>query len=185
MRRGFAPASEPPPPSNVGRVSLLPGGRAALDEMARRVIDQNLYMVLGTLDLDGQPRLSPVFYTAAGYRDFYWVSVPDAHHSRNVAERAAVRLVVFDSSLRPAETEAVYVTATARIVPADELADVVDEAFRTDGGAVRFTPDDLRGDASLRLYVARASSYEVHVRGRHPTHGRGYDSRQAADPTRR
>lgn len=166
-------------------MSTLPGGRADLDEMARRVIDGNLYLVLGTLDPDGQPRLSPVFYTAARYRDFYWVSVPDAHHSRNVAERPTVRLVVFDSSLRPAETEAVYVTATARIVPEDELADVVDEAFRPDGGAVRFTPDDLRGDAPLRLYVARASAYEVHVRGRHPTHGRGFDSRQAADPTSR
>ena len=159
-------------------------GRAVLDEMARRVIDQNLYMVLGTLDPDGQPRLSPVFYTAARYQDFYWVSRPDAHHSRNVAERPDVRIVVFDSSLLPSATEAVYVTASARAVPEAELTAVVDEAFRTDGGAVRFTPDDLRGDAALRLYVARATAYEVHVRGRHPTHGRGYDSRQSADPMR-
>jgi hypothetical protein len=166
-------------------VTTLRGGRAELDEMARRVLDRNLYMVLGTLDPDGQPRLSPVFYTAARYRDFYWVSVPESHHSRNVAERPEVRLVVFDSSLRPAETEAVYVTATAREVPDDQLEDVVGEAFRTDGGARRFTPDDLRVDAGLRLYVAHASSYEVHVRGRHPTHGRGYDSRQTADPSGR
>jgi hypothetical protein len=157
--------------------------QSVLDEMARRVIDRNLYMVLGTLDPDGQPRLSPVFYTAARYQDFYWVSVPDAHHSHNVAQRPDVRIVVFDSSLLPSATEAVYITAAARAVPEDVLAAVVDEAFRTDGGAVRFTPDDLRGDAALRLYVARATAYEVHVRGRHPTHGRGYDSRQSADPT--
>jgi hypothetical protein len=93
------------------------------------------------------------------------VSVPDSHHSRNVAERPDVRIVVFDSSLVPGETEAVYVTASARMVPRAELADVVDEAFRTDGGAVRFTPDDLSGDAALRLFVARATSFEVHVRG--------------------
>jgi hypothetical protein len=159
------------------------GGRAVLDEMARRVIDRNLYLVLGTVDPDGQPRLSPVFYTAARYQDFYWVSLPGAHHSRNVAERPDVRIVVFDSSLLPSATEAVYITAMAMAVPDDELAGVVDEAFRTDGGAVRFTPDDLRGDAALRLYVAHATAYEVHVRGRHPTHGRGYDSRQPADPT--
>ena len=156
--------------------------RAVLDEMARRVIDRNLYMVLGTLDPDGQPRLSPVFFTAARYEDFYWVSVPDSHHSRNVAERPDVRIVVFDSSQVPGETEAVYITATARIIPREQLADVVDEAFRTAGGAARFTPDDLSGDAALRLFVARATSFEVHVRGRHPTHGRGYDSRQMADP---
>jgi hypothetical protein len=163
----------------------MTGGRTELDAMARRVIDRNLYMVLGTLEPDGQPRLSPVFYTAARYRDFYWVSQPGSHHSRNVAERPEVRLVVFDSSLPPAETEAVYITATAHEVPEEELPDVVDEAFRTDGQGIRFTPEELRGDAALRLYVARATAYEVHVRGRHPTLGRGYDSRQPADPTTR
>lgn len=163
-------------------MSTLPSGRAALDEMARRVIDGNTYLVLGTLDPDGQPRLSPVFYTAAGYRDFYWVSVPEAHHSGNVAERPDVRLVIFDSRLPPGAGEAVYITATAHEVPQEELADAVGEAFRTDAGT-SFTVDELSGDARLRLYVARAMAYEVHVRGTHPTHGRGYDSRQAADPT--
>jgi hypothetical protein len=165
-------------------VSTLPSARAVLDEMARRVIDHNLYMVLGTLDPDGQPRLSPVYFTAARYEDFYWVSLPESHHSGNVAERPEVRIVVFDSSSLPGASEAVYVSATARMVADEELPSVVDEAFRTAGGAVRFTADDLRGDARLRLFVAHATSYEVHVRGGHPTHGRGYDSRQSADPRR-
>ena len=168
--------------SSVTAVSTVPSGRAALDEMARRVIDGNTYMVLGTLDPDGQPRLSPVFFTAARYRDFYWVSLPEAHHSRNVAERAEIRLVIFDSTLPPGEGEAVYVSATAREVPEAELPDVLGEAFRSDAGT-QFPPEELSGDARLRLYVARATAYEVHVPGGHPTHGRGYDSRQAADPT--
>jgi hypothetical protein len=164
-------------------MSTLPSGRATLDETARRVIDGNTYMVLGTLDPDGQPRLSPVFYTAARYRDFYWVSVSESHHSQNVAQRPDVRIVVFDSRRPPGEGEAVYVTATAQEVPEAQLPDVVGEAFRTDAGT-QFTPEELSGDARLRLYVAQAASFEVHVPGGHPTHGRGYDSRQAADPTR-
>ena len=163
-------------------MSTLPSGRAPLDEMARRVIDGNTYMVLATLDPDGQPRLSPVFYTPARYRDFYWVSVPNSHHSRNLAERPEVRVVIFDSRSRPGESEAVYITANVREIPKDELPDVVGEAFRTDVGT-QFTPEELSGEGRLRLYVARATAYEVHVRGRYPTHGRGYDSRQAADPT--
>lgn len=178
---GFAGVGEPPP-SSVTAVSTSPRARAALDEMARRVIDGNTYMVLGTLDPDGQPRLSPVFYTSARYRDFYWVSVPDSHHSRNLAERPEVRVVIFDSRSRPGESEAVYITATAREVPEETLLHVVGEAFRTDAGT-QFAPEELSGDARLRLYVARATAYEVHVRGSHPSHGRGYDSRQAADPT--
>jgi hypothetical protein len=46
-------------------------GHPELNAMARRVIDSNHYMVLGTLDRDGGPRLSPVYYTAARYIDFY------------------------------------------------------------------------------------------------------------------
>jgi hypothetical protein len=60
---------------------------AELRDMARRVIDHNRYLVLGTIEPSGAPRLSPVFYTPAGYRDFYWVSSPAARHSRNLAER--------------------------------------------------------------------------------------------------
>ena len=52
-----------------------------LSEMARHVIDTNSYLTLGTTEPDGRPRLSPVYYTHVGYRDFYWVSSPEAHHS--------------------------------------------------------------------------------------------------------
>jgi nitroimidazol reductase NimA-like FMN-containing flavoprotein (pyridoxamine 5'-phosphate oxidase superfamily) len=68
------------------------------DATARRVIDANHDMTLGTLDADGRPRLSPVYYTAARYSDFYWVSSPQAHHSRNLIEHREVELVILDST---------------------------------------------------------------------------------------
>jgi nitroimidazol reductase NimA-like FMN-containing flavoprotein (pyridoxamine 5'-phosphate oxidase superfamily) len=154
-----------------------------LDAMARRVVDSNHYMVLGTLDRDGRPRLSPVYYTAARYVDFYWLSSPDAHHSQNLTERPAVEIVIFDSTAYVGEGEAVYLAATARPIRDDELAAVCPEAFRTTAGARRAEPEQLRGDAPLRLYVAHATSCEVHVPGRHPVHGRGVDTRRQADPT--
>jgi len=150
--------------------------------MARRVIDANHYMTLGTRDPDGRPRLSPVYYTAARYTDFYWLSSPEAHHSRNLLERAGIEIVIFDSTAEVGAGEAVYLGATARPVPDDELDAVVPEAFRARAGARRFEPDELRGSASLRLYVAHVTSWEVHVAGRHPVHGRGADTRQPADP---
>jgi Pyridoxamine 5'-phosphate oxidase len=140
--------------------------------------------VLGTVEPDGSPRLSPVYFTPARYRDFYWVSSPDARHSHNVRERPDVRIVVFDSSTPPGRSEAAYITATAREVPAEELAGVVDEAFDPENrGGRRFEPAELTGDAELRLYVATATAYDVHVRGSHPTHGTGIDRRVATDPT--
>src|SRR4029079_11023331 len=61
--------------------------QAELNAMARRVIDANHYMTLATQDADGRPRLSPLYYTCARYSDFYWVSSPTAHHSRNLGSR--------------------------------------------------------------------------------------------------
>src|SRR6202007_3362862 len=121
-----------------------------LNAMARRVIDANHYMTLATTDPDCRPRLSPVYYTPARYSDFYWVSSPDAQHSRNLAERPEAEIVIFDSTAPAGHGEAVYITAIAETVPDDELEAACPEAFSTAAGARRFTPADLR-DGALRL----------------------------------
>jgi hypothetical protein len=140
-------------------------------------------MTLATRDPDGRPRLSPAYYTAARYTDFYWLSSPRALHSRNLTERPEVEIVIFDSTAYVGQGEAVYLAASARLVPDDELEATYSEAFRTRAGGRRFEPDELRGSAPLRLYVASVTVCEVHVLGRHPVHGRGVDTRQPADPT--
>ena len=164
------------------RSGPLTGGYPDLNAMARRVIDAGHYMTLGTTDPDGRPRLSPVYYTPARYSDFYWVSSPGAQHSRNLAERPEAEIVIFDSTAPAGQGEAVYIHATVRAIPDDELEAVCPEAFRTTAGARPFTPDDLRGGA-LRLYAAHTRSCEVHVAAHHPGHGHGIDTRQPADPT--
>lgn len=155
----------------------------SLDAMARSVIDGNRYLTLGTRDAAGRPRLSPVYYTPARYTDFYWVSSPDARHSRNVAEQPDVEIVIFDSTAEIGKGRAVYLSATARQIGEDELAAVCPEAFRTTSGEPRFEPAELRGAELLRLYVAHMTSCEVHVPGGYPVYGRALDSRQPADPT--
>src|SRR5829696_2251904 len=125
----------------------LPGGSCELDAMARRVSEGNRYMTLGTVEPDGAPRLSPVYYTPARHTDFYWVSSPEARHSRNIAVRPQVRIVIFDSTAPIGEGEAVYLSALARSVGADELERVRGEAFRACGGARAFAPEELREPA--------------------------------------
>lgn len=148
--------------------------------MARDVIDSNRYMVLGTTEPDGRPRVSPVYFTHNGYRDFYWVSGPDAHHSHNVRERSDVAIVIYDSTAAVGEGRAVYLTARAHEVPEEDLPARVAVAWATipPGGARAFDPEELRGEADLRLYVARATRHEVHIRGGDPTYGTGIDTRR-------
>jgi Pyridoxamine 5'-phosphate oxidase len=70
-------------------------------------------MTLGTADETGRPWASPVYFAHADYREFVWVSKPGARHSRNIAARPEVGIVVFDSHA-PIETGGgVYMSATA------------------------------------------------------------------------
>lgn len=150
-----------------------------LAEQARSVIDTNRYMVLGTTEPDGRPRVSPVYFTHVGYREFYWVSSPDAHHSQNVAERPDVAIVVFDSTAPVGKGQAVYMSARAAAVADDELPERCDAAFAdVSKGGRRFEPDELSGDADLRLYRAEVTSHEVHIRGGDPEYGTGIDTRR-------
>ncbi len=81
---------------------------------ARAVIDANRYMTLGTADESGHPWVTPVWFAPAGYREFFWVSSPAARHSRNIAVRPEVSIVIFDSQVPVGSAAAVYMTAVAR-----------------------------------------------------------------------
>ncbi len=69
--------------------------------MGRDVLDQIRYVVLGTIDDDGRPRVSPVYFTAHRYADLYWVSHPGTHHSINLARDNRATGVVYDSTVAP------------------------------------------------------------------------------------
>jgi nitroimidazol reductase NimA-like FMN-containing flavoprotein (pyridoxamine 5'-phosphate oxidase superfamily) len=153
-----------------------------LTDRAASTVARNRYLVLGTTDDDGRSRVSPVYFTHADHRDYYWVSSPDSHHSRNLAARPEVSFVIFDSSITPAEgPQAVYVDAVAAEVAEADLAEHCARAFahpRGDDGARPFTPEELSGVAPLRLYRATAMRHQVHVRGGDRTYGRGTDHRE-------
>ncbi len=84
-----------------------------LDAHARALIDANLYVVLGTADADGTPWVSPVYFATADYTELYWTSADDAAHSRNIARRPQVSMVIFDSQVPTYHGRAVYLSATA------------------------------------------------------------------------
>jgi nitroimidazol reductase NimA-like FMN-containing flavoprotein (pyridoxamine 5'-phosphate oxidase superfamily) len=81
---------------------------------ARAVIDANRYMTLGTADDSGHPWVTPVWFAPADYREFFWVSSPAARHSRNIAIRPVVSVVIFDSQVPVGSAAAVYMTAVAQ-----------------------------------------------------------------------
>lgn len=131
-----------------------------LGTIARSIIDANRYMTLATADKTGLPWVSPVWYAPAGYRDFFWVSSPQARHSRNLTTRPQLAIVIFDSH-QPGDWHAVYMSAVA-----EELVDVGEgiEIFsrRSEAQGMRaWRAEDVRAPARHRLYCATASEHFV------------------------
>ena len=86
------------------------------------------------------------------------MSQPGSRHSRNVAARADVAIVVFDSTVPVGGAAALYVEATANEVPPDDLAPAIAtySAHSLANGGPAWTVDEVTGPARHRLYRARA-----------------------------
>jgi nitroimidazol reductase NimA-like FMN-containing flavoprotein (pyridoxamine 5'-phosphate oxidase superfamily) len=149
-----------------------------LAELARATLARNRFMVLGTVDPSGRPRVSPVWFSLVDHQVAYWLSSPDAHHSRNIQDRPEVSMVVFDSSAEPHTGQAVYLEATAGRVLEDELDEACAEAFNDVADDLSYTSETLRSQPFV-LYRARVTASEIHVRGRDFGDGTGSDQRVA------
>lgn len=131
-----------------------------LGAIARSIVDTNRFMTLATADESGLPWASPVWYAPADYRELYWVSSPGARHSRNLAQRPQLAIVIFDSH-EPGGWKALYMSAVA-----EELADV-DEGIEVfsrrsaEQGLPVWTRDDVLPPARHRLYRAAVSEHFV------------------------
>ena len=134
-------------------------------DVAKAIIDANLYMVLATADEDGEPWASPVYFAPYEYRDFFWVSRPEAKHSLNIAARArqAVAIVIFDSSVPIGTGQAVYISAVARELRIGENADglAVFSCRSLEHGGSEWTAKDVQPPAELRLYQATATEHSI------------------------
>lgn len=134
-----------------------------LAAIARNIIDSNMYMTLGTADETGIPWVSPVYYAPAGYSEFFWVSSPEARHSRNLAVRPELSIVVFDSRAPIGTGQGAYMAAVAEEVTGAELIRGIEIFSRrsVEHGAREWTPDDVSETSSIRLYRATASEHFV------------------------
>jgi nitroimidazol reductase NimA-like FMN-containing flavoprotein (pyridoxamine 5'-phosphate oxidase superfamily) len=150
-----------------------------LEAIARAIIDSNHYMTLGTADEVGRPWVSPVWYASAHYREFFWVSSPEATHSRNLAARPQLSVVIFDSRAPIGTGQGVYMSASAEELTGVDLDQSVSIFSRRSEahGASEWKPEDVRPPALHRLYRATASEHWVLDPAGHPIHGRALNHR--------
>jgi nitroimidazol reductase NimA-like FMN-containing flavoprotein (pyridoxamine 5'-phosphate oxidase superfamily) len=134
-----------------------------LTSLARALVDGGRFLTLGTADDDGRPWVSPVWYAPDGDRGLLWVSTPDRRHSRNVAVRSEVSLVIFDTGAAVGAVQAFYATARAGELAGDERGRAIRvfSARSESQGLLPWARADVEGPARHRLY--RASVVEAFV----------------------
>jgi nitroimidazol reductase NimA-like FMN-containing flavoprotein (pyridoxamine 5'-phosphate oxidase superfamily) len=130
---------------------------------AKAIIDANRYMTLGTADGGGLPWVTPVWFATGNYREFFWVSKPEAQHSRNIAGRPQVAIVIFDSQVPVGGARAVYMAADAAELAGDERNRGLEIFSRTSQaqGLPEWRLEDVQAPARHRLYRATASEHFV------------------------
>jgi uncharacterized protein YhbP (UPF0306 family) len=130
---------------------------------ARAIIDANLYMVLGTADEEGRPWVSPVYFAHSDYHEFLWVSSPEAKHSRNLARRPEISIVIFDSQVPIGSGRGVYMSASAEELTGSDRDGAIEVFSRRSlrHGGDAWTLADVEPPARLRLYRARASAHDL------------------------
>jgi uncharacterized protein YhbP (UPF0306 family) len=137
--------------------------QADLASIARTIIDSNDYMVLATADEGGRPWASPVWYAPEEYREFFWVSSPEARHSRNLAVRPELGIVIFDSTVAVGAGQGVYMSAVADELSGEDLDRGIEIFSRRSEqrGAGAWTRDQVVPPAHLRLYRAMVSEHSI------------------------
>jgi pyridoxine/pyridoxamine 5'-phosphate oxidase len=136
---------------------------ADLRSVLMEIVGANRFMTLATADEHGVPWATPVWYATADQQEFFWVSSPQARHSRNISLRPEAAIVIFDSRQAPLTGQAVYLSATA-----SEVADAErDRALAIFAGASRaqdlpiWNRADVESPARHRLYHATAVEHFV------------------------
>ena len=126
---------------------------------ARELIAANRYMTLATADASGRPWISPVWF-APDDGGFLWISRPDSRHSRNLAERPELALVIYDSTVLPAERQALYVEAVAEQLDG-EPRDVAVARYSEHSVAQDLEPltiDEVTESSPLRIFRAAVTA---------------------------
>lgn len=128
-------------------------------DQARAILAANRYAVIGTASPAGDPWVTPVYIGHRGLGTLMWLSRPSSRHSELIAANNRIAVTVFDSTVAMGGATAYYALASAGICPDPELPGLL-AAFSdqsVERGFPAWRPDQVTGDAALRLYRAEVS----------------------------
>src|SRR5262245_57744266 len=126
-------------------------------DIARSIVDEIAFMTVATVDENGTPWASPVWFAHDDYAEFLWISRPGTRHSQNITVNSQVAIVIFDSRTPIDTGRGVYMDARAEQVTAEaeieRVMAIFSERSLSQGGS-GWTAAEVTGDSELRPYRA-------------------------------
>jgi uncharacterized protein YhbP (UPF0306 family) len=127
-------------------------------EKARRIIQSNRYMTLATFD-GATPWAAPVAYVIDDQFSFYWGSLPDTRHSRDVKATGLAAIAVFDSTASYDDVDGIQASGTAGVIERPDEAATVRDLYVARYPMHRDVQvSDLTGAGRFRLYRFRPTA---------------------------
>jgi nitroimidazol reductase NimA-like FMN-containing flavoprotein (pyridoxamine 5'-phosphate oxidase superfamily) len=80
---------------------------------AKAIIDQIKYITIATVGSNGQPWVTPVAAVHDADYNFYWASWTENQHSKNIAARSNIAIVIYNSTPAGDSEPGVYIRAKA------------------------------------------------------------------------
>lgn len=120
------------------------------NEVARKIVSDNIYMTIATADKNGEPWISPVVFGYDKNYNFYWFSDKDSKHSRLIKQNNRVAVIIFNSKASEGTGDGVYVVGGASEVSEKELGHAI--STHADRFGSTQPKEEFMGDSPLRFY---------------------------------
>ncbi len=121
--------------------------------MKSDILASNRYLTVSTVDGEGNPWASPVWYVADDEGNYYWWSPMSSQHSTNIINNPNVYITIFNSQLPEGEGLGLYIRATASELPPEELDRII-ELYNSTTSQFKMTRENCSGNSPTRLYRA-------------------------------
>ena len=127
--------------------------RRYVQSMKAKILSEHRYLTVSTVDNEGNPWASPVWYVTDENDNYYWWSPVTSQHSRNIENNPSVYITIFNPQLPEGEGLGLYIKATACKLPDNELDKII-ELYNSTTKKFKMTRENCSGEAPTRLYKA-------------------------------
>ncbi len=76
--------------------------------VAKRIVQENIYLTIATASKTGKPWISPVFFSYDDNYNLYWVSDKNSLHSKLLRNNPQASIVIFNSQAPIGKGDGVY-----------------------------------------------------------------------------